>query len=146
MTYSSGLFGFRRALFRLDKRTTINNNNCIMTYEYITSSRCQDRAGQTHGEAPVGRSGCAGWTRRRTISSAALSCLKSRLSDAGGLRFESQAGRVTGKSTPSLWRDEHPAIKGLRPPASLSSAALYNIIVCFKCLFTLPVSCVMFQT
>ena len=25
---------------------------------------------------------------------------KGRLSDAGGLRFESQAGRVTGKSTP----------------------------------------------
>ena len=40
---------------------------------------------------------------------------KGRLSDAGGLRFESQAGRVTGKSIPSLWRDQHPAIKSLRP-------------------------------
>ena len=39
--------------------------------------------------------------------------VKDRLSDAG---FESQAGRVTGKPTPSLWRDKHPAIKGLRPP------------------------------
>ena len=37
-------------------------------------------------------------------------------SDAGGPRFESRAGRVTGKPTPSLWRDKHPAIKGLRPP------------------------------
>ena len=42
--------------------------------------------------------------------------VKGRLSDAGGLRFESQAGQLTGKSTPSLWRDKHPAIKGLRPP------------------------------
>ena len=42
--------------------------------------------------------------------------VKGRLSDAGGLRFESQAGRVTGTSIPSLWRDKHPAIKGLRPP------------------------------
>ena len=25
-------------------------------------------------------------------------------------------GRVTGKSTASLWRDKHPAIKSLRPP------------------------------
>ena len=33
---------------------------------------------------------------------------------AGGLG--SQTGRVTGKSVPSLWRDERPAIKGLRPP------------------------------
>ena len=41
---------------------------------------------------------------------------KGRLSDAGGLKFESQAGRVTGQSIPSLWRDKHPAIKGLRPP------------------------------
>ena len=39
-----------------------------------------------------------------------------RLSDAGGLRFESQTGRVAGKSIPSLWREKHPAIKGLRPP------------------------------
>ena len=38
------------------------------------------------------------------------------LSDAGGLRFESQPGWVTGKTTPRLWRDERPAIKGLRLP------------------------------
>ena len=38
------------------------------------------------------------------------------LSDAGGLRFESQPGRVTGKTTPRLWRDERPAIKGLWLP------------------------------
>ena len=44
------------------------------------------------------------------------SVAKDRLSDAGGPRFESQTGRVTDKSTPSLWRDEHPAIKGLQPP------------------------------
>ena len=37
-------------------------------------------------------------------------------SDAGGLRFESQTGRVRGKATPSLWRDSHLAIKGLQPP------------------------------
>ena len=42
--------------------------------------------------------------------------VKGRLADAGGLRFESLAGRVTGKSTPSIWRDKHPAIKGLQPP------------------------------
>ena len=41
---------------------------------------------------------------------------KDRLSDAGGLRFESQTGLVTGKSIRILWRDTHPAIKGLRPP------------------------------
>ena len=39
-----------------------------------------------------------------------------RLSDAEGPRFESQAGRCMGKSTPSLWRHRRPAIKGLRPP------------------------------
>ena len=42
--------------------------------------------------------------------------VKDPISDAGGPRFESHAGRVTGKPTPSLWRDKHPAIKGLRPP------------------------------
>ena len=42
--------------------------------------------------------------------------VKDPTSDAGGPRFESHAGRVTGKPTPSLWRDKHPAIKGLRPP------------------------------
>ena len=42
--------------------------------------------------------------------------VKGRLSDAGGLRFESQAGWVTSKSIPSHWRDKHPAVKSLRPP------------------------------
>ena len=42
--------------------------------------------------------------------------VEDRISDAGGPRFESQTGRVTGKPTTSLWRDKHPAIKGLRPP------------------------------
>ena len=37
-------------------------------------------------------------------------------SDAVGLGFESQTGRVRGKSIISLPRDKHPAIKGLRPP------------------------------
>ena len=41
---------------------------------------------------------------------------KDRRSDAGGPSFECQAGRVTGKSTPGLWRNRHPAIKGLWPP------------------------------
>ena len=41
---------------------------------------------------------------------------KGRLSAAGGPRFESQTGRVMGKPLPSLWRDKHPAIKGLQPP------------------------------
>ena len=44
--------------------------------------------------------------------------VKDPISDAGGPRFESHAGRVTGKPAPSLWRDKHPAIKGLRPPES----------------------------
>ena len=38
------------------------------------------------------------------------------LSDAGGLRFESQTGGITGKPIPSLWRDNYPAIKCLQPP------------------------------
>ena len=42
--------------------------------------------------------------------------VKGRISDAGGPRFESQTGRVTGKSIPSLWTDKHHANKGLRPP------------------------------
>ena len=45
-----------------------------------------------------------------------LSSAKDPLSDAGGPRFEFQTGRVTGKSIPSLWRDKHFAIEGLRPP------------------------------
>ena len=52
----------------------------------------------------------------RSLVAPIAQLLKCRLSDAGGLRFESQAGRVTGKSIPSLWRDRHSAIKGLRPP------------------------------
>ena len=50
--------------------------------------------------------------------------VKGRLSDAGGLRLESQAGRVTGKSTPSAWRDQDPSIKGLQ----LQSATQGNSI------------------
>ena len=42
--------------------------------------------------------------------------LKDRLSDAGGLGWECQTGRVTATSVPSLWRDKHPAIKDLQPP------------------------------
>ena len=45
---------------------------------------------------------------------------KGRLPDAGGPRFESQAGRVTGESAQKLWRDKHPAIKGLQPPEHLA--------------------------
>ena len=36
-------------------------------------------------------------------------------SDAGRLGFESQTGPFTGEPIPSLRRDKHPAIKGLRP-------------------------------
>ena len=39
-----------------------------------------------------------------------------RLSDARGPRFEFLTVRIRGKSTPSLRRDKHPAIKGFRPP------------------------------
>ena len=46
--------------------------------------------------------------------------VKGRLSDARGLRFESQAGRVTGKSIPGLLGEKRPAIKGLRPPEHLA--------------------------
>ena len=53
-------------------------------------------------------------SRVKTVPAASLA--KDRLSDAGGLGFESQTGRVTGKSTPSLWRDKH----GLRPPERLA--------------------------
>ena len=42
--------------------------------------------------------------------------VKGRLSDAGGLRSESQAERVTGKSIPSFWEEKHPVIQGLRSP------------------------------
>ena len=54
--------------------------------------------------------------RQPHASCADSSVVKDPISDAGGPRFESHAGRVTGKPTPSLWRDKHPAIKGLRPP------------------------------
>ena len=47
-----------------------------------------------------------------TIVAPIAQFVKGRLSDAGGPRFESQAGRVTSKSTPSQWRGKHPAIKG----------------------------------
>ena len=42
------------------------------------------------------------YSRGRAIGHRAKSVAKDRLSDAGGLGFESQTGRVTGKSTPSL--------------------------------------------
>ena len=42
--------------------------------------------------------------------------VQGRLSDEGGLRFESQTGQVRGKSIPSLWMDRHSAIMGLQPP------------------------------
>jgi len=43
-----------------------------------------------------------------------LSWLKDRLSDAGGLGSEFQAGPLPASSIPSLRKDEHPAVKGLR--------------------------------
>ena len=49
-----------------------------------------------------------------------------RLSDAGGLGFESQTGLVMGKSIPSLWRDKHPAVKGLRPPEHHAGHSIRN--------------------
>ena len=42
--------------------------------------------------------------------------VKGLLPDAEGPRFDSQTGRVRGKSTLSLWKGKRPAIKGLRPP------------------------------
>ena len=51
-----------------------------------------------------------------SLSCTCSSVAKDRLSDAGGPRFDSQTGRVRGKSTPSLWRDKHPVIQGLWPP------------------------------
>ena len=69
--------------------------------------------------------------------------LEDRLSDAGGLGFAAPDPggpgsrrpaqwarptntpmRVKGKSIPSLWRDKHPAIKGLRPPEHYAWARL----------------------
>jgi hypothetical protein len=42
---------------------------------------------------------------------------KYRLSDVGGLRFESKTGRVTGRSTPSPEKDnQRPAMRGPQPP------------------------------
>ena len=46
------------------------------------------------------------------------SVAKDRLSDAGGPRFESQTGQITGKPSP--------AIKGLRPPEH-HAGQLYQI-------------------
>ena len=40
---------------------------------------------------------------------------KDRLSDAGGLMFESHWVGYPGESIPSLWRDAHPATEGLYP-------------------------------
>ena len=54
------------------------------------------------------------WTDNGLVSPVA----KDRFSDAGGLGFESHAGRVTGESTPSLWMDKRPAIKGLLPQST----------------------------
>ena len=52
-------------------------------------------------------------------------------SDAGGLGFESQTGRVRGKSTPSLWRNKHPAIKGLRLfDQTISRPEMRKSVVC----------------
>ena len=49
-------------------------------------------------------------------SCADSSVAKDRLSDAGGLSFESHTGWIMGKSIPSLWRDKRPAIKSPWPP------------------------------
>jgi hypothetical protein len=65
-----------------------------------------------HNQSHCGKSRVLRRVRNRTHSSLA----KDQLLHAGGPRFEPQTGRVVGKSIPSLWRDEHPAIKGLRPP------------------------------
>ena len=34
-------------------------------------------------------------------------------------------GRVGGKSTTSLWRDEHPAVKGPQPPGHHAGHTIY---------------------
>ena len=70
---------------------------------------------QTHARR-TGRRDLRRGSRQRVIAQ----LVKGRHSDAGGLRFESQAGRVTGKSTQSLWRDMRPAIKSLQPPEHLA--------------------------
>ena len=44
------------------------------------------------------------------------SVAKDRLSDAGGPRFESQTGRVTGEPTSSLLGDKRPAMEGIWSP------------------------------
>ena len=62
--------------------------------------------------------------------------VKGRLSDEGGLRFESQAGRVKGKSIPSLWRDEHPAMKGRRPPEHCTGHFVWTNRLLRKCAIT----------
>ena len=59
------------------------------------------------------------------LTSGTYSSVRRRVgSDAGGLGFESQTGRGMGKSIPSLWRDKHPAIKGLRPPEHLAGHSI----------------------
>ena len=75
--------------------------------------RSSGRSGQP---GVVGGEGTASTTHPHPRSCTDSPVVKDPISDAGGPRFESHAGRVTGKPTPSLWRDEHPAIKGLRPP------------------------------
>ena len=57
--------------------------------------------------------------------------MKGRSSDAGGPRFEPQTGRVTSESTPSLWGDRHPAVKGTWP------------LLCMLCYVYMASVCVM---
>ena len=61
------------------------------------------------------------------------------LSDAGCLKFESQLGRVTGKTFPRLWGDECPAIKGLRLPERHAGHFLLVFVVLLKLLLLLVV-------
>ena len=93
---------------------------CVYIYIYIYISPLSKPRSWSLPPFPYRR--CAEvavmWTQKHGIAVVAkpAQLVKGRLSDAGGPRFESQAGRVTGESAPSLWRDRHPAIKGLRPP------------------------------
>jgi len=64
--------------------------------------------------AAVGGRDSRGPTKGQTRADGSL--VKGRPSDAGGPRFESQTGWVTGRPTPSLGRGKHPGMKGLRPP------------------------------
>ena len=71
--------------------------------------------GALNTETWSSRQGRSWWGHASLVAPTARS-VKDRLSGAGGPRFESQAGRVAGKPTPSLWRDKQPAIKGHWPP------------------------------